>query len=167
MQWWHWEIASRGVTGQAVAQHLAVCRHTVSALRTRYNTTQRVNDKPRSGSHRGTTTSQVLPNRITTATTTVTQIPRLRTMSDQTVGNRLREAGIFTRRPVRRNVFTPCHLAERLQWWQVEDTCQVGRKEMIYLTTHSTHFIYGYMASDIWLRTILIVREETRCRHMG
>ena len=42
-----------------------------------------------------------------------------------------------------------------------------GRKEMFYLTTHSTHFIYGYMASDIWLRTILIVREETRCRHMG
>ena len=29
---------------------------------------------------------------------------------------------------------------------------------MFYLTTHSTHFIYGYMASDIWLRTILIVR---------
>ena len=39
--------------------------------------------------------------------------------------------------------------------------------EMFYLTTHSTHFIYGYMASDIWLRTILIVREETRCRHIG
>ena len=25
-----------------------------------------------------------------------------------------------------------------------------GKKEMFYLTTHSTHFIYGYMASDIW-----------------
>ena len=24
-----------------------------------------------------------------------------------------------------------------------------GRKEMHYLTMHSTHFIYGYMASDI------------------
>ena len=24
------------------------------------------------------------------------------------------------------------------------------KKEMFYLTTHSTHFIYGYMASDIW-----------------
>ena len=24
------------------------------------------------------------------------------------------------------------------------------RKEMFYLTTHSTHFIYGYMASDVW-----------------
>ena len=38
---------------------------------------------------------------------------------------------------------------------------------MFYLTTHSTHFIYGYMAPDIWLRTILIVRKETRCRHIG
>ena len=25
-----------------------------------------------------------------------------------------------------------------------------GRKEMFYLMTHSTHFIYGYKASDIW-----------------
>ena len=32
------------------------------------------------------------------------------------------------------------------------------RKEMFYLTTHSTHFIYGYMASDIRLRTTQIVR---------
>ena len=38
---------------------------------------------------------------------------------------------------------------------------------MFYLTMHSTHFIYGYMASDIWLRTILIVRKETCCRHIG
>ena len=28
---------------------------------------------------------------------------------------------------------------------------KVGKKEEVfYLTTHSTHFIYGYMASDIW-----------------
>ena len=37
----------------------------------------------------------------------------------------------------------------------------------VYLMTHSTHFIYGYMASDIWLRTILIVRKETCCPHIG
>ena len=43
---------------------------------------------------------------------------------------------------------------------------RVPMKEMFYLTTHSAHFIYGYMASDIWLRTILIMREETRCRHI-
>ena len=39
-------------------------------------------------------------------------------------------------------------------------------REMFYLTTNSTHFIYGYMASDTWLRTILIVKKETRCRHI-
>ena len=38
---------------------------------------------------------------------------------------------------------------------------------MFYLTMHSTHFIYGYTASDIWLKTILIVRKETCCRHIG
>ena len=29
---------------------------------------------------------------------------------------------------------------------------QLGKREreMFYLMTHSTHFIYGYMASDIW-----------------
>ena len=26
----------------------------------------------------------------------------------------------------------------------------IGRKELFYLMTHSTHFIYGYMASYIW-----------------
>ena len=41
------------------------------------------------------------------------------------------------------------------------------RKEILYLTTHSTHFIYGYMVSDIWLRTIPIARKETHCRHIG
>ena len=41
------------------------------------------------------------------------------------------------------------------------------RKEGFYLTMHSTHFIYSYMASDIWLRIILIVRNETRCCHIG
>ena len=30
------------------------------------------------------------------------------------------------------------------------DIWKEGRKEKFYLTTHSTHFIYGYMVSDIW-----------------
>ena len=73
-----------------------------------------------------------------------------------------------------------------MQQWSkwVDDTCVNGwgrllrpawelstflerEREMFYLTTHSTHFIYGYMASDIWLRTILLVRNETCCRHIG
>ena len=35
-----------------------------------------------------------------------------------------------------------------------------GRKEMFYLTTH-------ILFTVIWRRTTEIVREETRCRHMG
>ena len=33
---------------------------------------------------------------------------------------------------------------------------QEGRKEMFYLTMHSTHFIYGYMASDRSLQSCVI-----------
>ena len=44
---------------------------------------------------------------------------------------------------------------------------KVREREMFYLTMHSTHFIYGYMVNDIWLTTILIVRKETRCHHIG
>ena len=36
---------------------------------------------------------------------------------------------------------------------------------MLYLTTHSTNFIYGYIASNkIMINVHLIMREETRCR---
>ena len=56
---------------------------------------------------------------------------------------------------------------EREREKEREKEREEARKEMFYLTMHSTHFIYGYMASDIWLRTILIVRKETRCRHIG
>ena len=43
----------------------------------------------------------------------------------------------------------------------------VGRKEKFYLTTHSAHFIYGYIASDIYGKGLLREREEIRCRNMG
>ena len=37
----------------------------------------------------------------------------------------------------------------------------------IKISSTPIYFIYGYMESDIWSRTFLIVREETRCRHIG
>ena len=33
---------------------------------------------------------------------------------------------------------------------QFSDLKKEERKEMFYLTLHSTHFDYGYIASDIW-----------------
>ena len=34
--------------------------------------------------------------------------------------------------------------------WRCASLANKGREGMSYLTTLSTHFIYGYMASDIW-----------------
>ena len=46
----------------------------------------------------------------------------------------------------------------RTERWRNIDIIK-GRKELVYLTTHSTHFIYGYMASDIWFTTTQIAKE--------
>ena len=63
--------------------------------------------------------------------------------------------------------FAVCLSFLKCEAYHRRDQNREKESEMFYLTTHSTHFIYGYMASDIWLRTILIVRKETRCRHIG
>ena len=44
-----------------------------------------------------------------------------------------------------------------------------GRKEgnVLFNDALNTFFIYGFMASNIWLRTRQIAREETRSCHMG
>ena len=41
--------------------------------------------------------------------------------------------------------YAPCSSYIIMLFMQIE-----GRKDMFYLTKLSTHFIYGYMASDIW-----------------
>ena len=67
-------------------------------------------------------------------------------------------------------VFFPHHHKVKYKLGPIRDSfahTHIKRKGMFYLTTHSTHFIYGYIASNIWQRTTQIVREETRCRHMG
>ena len=47
------------------------------------------------------------------------------------------------------------------------DDAVTREREFFLFNDALNTFIYGYMASDIWLRTILIVRKETRCRHIG
>ena len=61
----------------------------------------------------------------------------------------------------------PSQLAPRSVEMGTGPNSEQREREMFYLTTHSTHVIYGNMASNIWLRTILILRKETRCRHIG
>ena len=35
-------------------------------------------------------------------------------------------------------------------WLERKIKNKEGKQEMFYIMTHSTHFIYGYMSSDIW-----------------
>ena len=37
------------------------------------------------------------------------------------------------------------------------------RKKMVYIKINTTHFIYSYLAPNIWLRTTQIMREKTHC----
>ena len=57
-------------------------------------------------------------DKFRTATSTASPIPVLRRISSQTIINRLHPAGLLTRRPVRHNVPTAHHLAERHRWCQ-------------------------------------------------
>ena len=41
-------------------------------------------------------------------------------------------------------------VADHLGHQSKKERRKEGRKEMSYLTMHSTHFIYAYMALDIW-----------------
>ncbi|XP_071118579.1 uncharacterized protein [Haliotis cracherodii] len=112
-----------GQTQQTVATAMNVSRATINRLWMRYSTTRSVNDRPTAGRPRDTTPVQDryirlqhLRGRFRRTSQTVNSVPGLRRISDQTVRNRLIEAGIRARRPVRRNVLTPRHYAERLQW---------------------------------------------------
>ena len=42
----------------------------------------------------------------------------------------------------------------------VEEGMVCLMKEMFYLTTHSTHFMYGYMASDFFFFFIEMTTDE-------
>ena len=67
--------------------------------------------------------------------------------------------------PASRTTVSLTQMSSQIPQWLV--LLYVRERNFFYLMTYSTHFIYGYMASDMWLRTILIVRKENCCRHIG
>ena len=88
----------------AIARQLNVSQSTIARLWHRYQQHGSSRDRPRSGRPCVTTPAQDrfirlrhLRNRFTTASSTASVVPGLRTISDQTVRNRLREAGIRSR----------------------------------------------------------------------
>ena len=117
----YWASAS-GRDTASCGQSLWGNKTNISNLWRRNNATGNVRDRPRSGRPRVTSAVQDryirlrhLRDRTLAASATTTAIPAgLWQISNQTVRNRLREAGLAARRPVIRNLLTSRHLAERL-----------------------------------------------------
>ena len=51
--------------------------------------------------------------------------------------------------------------------WYGDSLEEEEEGNVLFNNTLNTFYLRLYMASDIWLRTILIVRKETCCRHIG
>lgn len=106
-----------------VANTFNVAQSTISRLWDRYQRYRLTRDLPRTGRPRVTSNAQDryirlrhMRERFTTATSTASSIPGNRRISDQTVRNRLREAGLRARRPLRAVVLNNVHRQNRLQW---------------------------------------------------
>ena len=117
-----------GQSFSAVSRVFNVSLSTISRLRNRYQQQGTSRDRPRSGRPRVTTRGQYryirlrhLRDRTTTASFTASNIPGLRRISAQTVRNRLREAGLRSRRPVHSVILTAQHRLRRRQWCQQQD----------------------------------------------
>ena len=106
---------------------------------------------------------------VTSAFTSISTV--LRSLSDDVVRNLERFTCFMYSSSTEQTEVNMLQKEQFTIWEQTtrKSASNEGERErtLFYLTTHSTYFIYDYMASDIWLRTILIVRKEIRCRHIG
>uniref|UniRef100_A0A3B3SK33 Transposase Tc1-like domain-containing protein n=1 Tax=Paramormyrops kingsleyae TaxID=1676925 RepID=A0A3B3SK33_9TELE len=99
-----------------VARELHVSQSVISRLASRHRTTDRVQDRPRSGYLR----TYALRHRHATATQLQACLRDARgtRVSRQTIRNRLHRFGLNARRPLQVTRLTPRHRRERLQWAQ-------------------------------------------------
>ena len=133
-----------GESQQTVANVLNVSQSTISRLWNRFQQQGSTRDRPRSGRPRVTSQAQDrfirlrhLRQRFQTAASTASVIPGLRRISEQTVRNRLREAGIRARRPVRGVVLTAQHRQNRVQWSQTHRVWPLQRWRNVWFSDES------------------------------
>ena len=105
-----------------VANHFNCHRATIHKLKSRYQTTGNVGDLPRTGRPRVTTDAEDrrirnshLRNRFKTASSTAREWQR-GDVSRQTISRRLKDYGLFCRRPAKKSRLTDRHKRTRLAW---------------------------------------------------
>ncbi|GFS62646.1 transposable element Tcb2 transposase [Trichonephila clavipes] len=138
-----WHVIGRLESGQSqrsVADAVGVARSVVARLWNRFQETGNVRRRPGAGRPRATTSTddryiQLTAHRNRTENSTQLQRQLLlatgRRVSSQTVRNRLREGGLYARRPMVCIPLTPRHRATRRRWaaehrdWEQHDWSQV------------------------------------------
>jgi transposase len=136
-----------GESKTAVARIFNMFQSTISRLWDRYQKNGLTRDLPKSGRPKVTTAQdryirlRLLCERFTTATFTASTIPRVRRISDQTVRNRLRDAGIRAIRPVRAVVLNQRHRQNRLQWAQTHRVWPQQRWRAVWFSDESSFLL--------------------------
>ena len=142
-----------GQTQSDVARHFGVHKSTVSRLYRRLRLTGTTNDRPRSGRPRVTTPRQDrfirlshLRDRFRTATETADQTPGLHNnrISDQTVRNRLRDVGLWARRPYVGLPLNDERRRVRMQWLTAHrpNVFPLGSWRQVLFSDESRYLLY-------------------------
>jgi transposase len=133
-----------GESQTAVARIFNVSQSTISRLWDRYQQNGSTRDLPGSGRQRVTTATQDrlirlhhLRERFITATSTAWMIPEVHRISDETVRNRLQNAGVRARRPVTAVVLNHQHRQNRLQLAQTHNLWPVQWWRTVWFSDES------------------------------
>ena len=132
-----------------VARHFNVHKTTISRLWNRYNATNSTNNRPKSRKPRVTTAQRdryirVLHLRDWRALPTVaaSQMPDLRSLSAQTVRNRLREGGLRACRPVFGPVLLPHHGRSRVRWYNNVNIWTLQQWKLVWFSDESRFLLH-------------------------
>lgn len=145
-----------------VARVFHVHPSTISRLRGRLQASGSTSDRPRSGRPRVTTDRDDrrirmlhLRDRLRSATVTAAETPGLHNnrISDQTVRNRLRQAGLHARRPYRGLVLTAPRRQQRMRWVITHGRWTINQWSQILFTDESRFSLSGSDGrSRVWRR---------------
>lgn len=144
----HIAIARLQIGGKQsdVAHKLGVSQSVISRLASRYRTTGKVCDRPRSGAPRKTDNTDdkflricALRHRSVTATQLQACLRDVRgtIVSRQTIRSRLHSFGLHARRPLRVTPLTQKHRSERLKWAQEHVTWTPQQWSTVLFTDES------------------------------
>lgn len=144
-------MSNAGMNQTAIARHFNVNRSTISRLLERLRVTGSVADRPRSGQPRKTDArtdrwivSKVLRNRKIQSPDIQRELSQRHIrVSSRLIRNRLKSAGLKSRRPYKGIVLGAVHRRNRLRWARREIRHGLGRWQSVLMSDESRFSMQG------------------------